>query len=284
MNYKESATNARKKVLEMIYKAQTSHIGPNFSCTDIAAVLFEKVDLKKDKVIFSAGWKAATLYYYLWRKGVMTEEELNSYCQPGSKFIGLAEPIIPEIPFAGGSMGMGLPAAVGYAISKKIKGEEGNVYCLMSDGEMQIGTTWEAAMLASHYQLNNLIVICDYNGFQAMGKTREILEIEPIIDKWLAFGWKAMEIDGHDYTAIDDMWNIDFNGMNIPGVAPIQMGAIGLPGDVGNDSLKYKSMFVLAHTVKGKGVSFMENNNLYHYKQLSDEEYQMALKELNGNG
>lgn len=283
-NYIKIANDSRKKVLEMVWKAQTSHIGSNFSCADIAAVLFEKADLEKDKVIFSAGWKAAILYYHLWRKGIINQEELDSYCQPGSKFIGLAEPILPEVPFAGGSMGMGLPAAVGYALSKKMKGEDGNVYCLMSDGEMQIGTTWEAAMLAAHYQLNNLIVFCDYNGFQAMGQTSHILGIEPLIDKWLAFGWKVMEVYGHDYKALDDIWEIDFTGMRISGAAPVPMGSVGLPGDVASEDLKYKPMMVVAHTIKGKGVSFMEHNNLYHYKQLSDDEYQRALIELNKNG
>src|SRR3989344_3863390 len=109
-NYKEIARQARIKVIELIWKAQTSHLGSNFSIIDILTVLFEKADLDKDKIILSKGWAAASLYYFLWRKGRITEEELNSYCRLGSKFIGLAEPVIPEIPFAGGSMGYGLPA------------------------------------------------------------------------------------------------------------------------------------------------------------------------------
>ena len=121
MNYKEKATAARKKVLEMIYKAQVSHIGSNFSCIDILTVLFEKIDLDKDKFILSAGWKAASLYYFLWKKGRITKAELDSYCQQGSKFIGLAEPIHKDIIFAGGSMQMGTAAAVGLALSKKLK-------------------------------------------------------------------------------------------------------------------------------------------------------------------
>src|SRR3990167_10249553 len=188
-DYEETAKKSRIKCLELVYKAQTSHIGSLFSCADIMAVLFEKIDLRNDKFVLSAGWKACMLYYHLWRKRKITNEELNSYCQPGSKFIGLTEPIIPEILFSGGSMGMGLPAAVGFALAKKLKKEEGKVYVIMSDGELAVGTTWESALIASHHQLDNLVVICDYNGWQAMGKTNEILNIEPLIDKWRAFGW-----------------------------------------------------------------------------------------------
>ena len=253
--YKEMANEARKKVLEMIYKAQTSHIGSNFSCIDLLTVLFGKADLDKDKIILSKGWAAASLYYFLWRKGRINEEELNSYCQPGSKFIGLAEPIIPEIPAAGGSMGFGLPFGVGFALAKKIKKEEGKVFVLMSDGEMQIGTTWESAMITGHHKLDNLCVIVDANEWQAMGKVKEILNIEPLKEKWEAFGWEVREIDGHNFEEIE-------KSLTEPGLE--------------------KPIVIIAKTIKGKGVNFMEGNNLYHYKAPSDEEYQRALKELNG--
>ncbi|OGZ18928.1 MAG: hypothetical protein A2175_02235 [Candidatus Nealsonbacteria bacterium RBG_13_42_11] len=254
--YKEIALEARKKVLEMIYKAQTSHIGSNFSCIDLLAVLFEKSDLDKDKIILSKGWAAASLYYFLYKKGKITEEELVSYCQPGSKFIGLAEPIIPEIPAAGGSMGFGLPFGVGFALAKKIKKEKGNISILMSDGEMDCGTTWESALIASHHKLDNLFVVVDMNEFQAMGKIKEILNIEPLKDKWKAFGWEVREIDGHNFEEIEKSLTLS--------------------------SCKEKPTVILAKTIKGKGINFMEGNNLYHYKAPSDEEYQRALKELNG--
>ena len=257
VNYKEIARQARIKVLEMIYKAQTSHIGSNFSCIDIMAVLFEKIDLYKDKFILSKGWAAASLYYFLWKKGRITEEELDSYCQEGSKFIGLAEPVHPDIPFAGGSMGYGLPAGVGFALAKKLKGEEGKVYVLMSDGEMQIGTTWESALIAAHHKLDNLVVIVDYNHFQAMGKTNEILNIEPLVEKWKAFGWGNIRTDGHNFDKL-------------------------------NVALKYQEAFrkpdapyiIITHTVKGKGVSFMENDNRWHYLNISKEDYEKAKDEL----
>lgn len=247
MDYAEIAKQSRLKCLELVYKAQTSHIGSLFSCADIMAVFSEKIDWDKDKFILSAGWKVCMLYYHLWRKGRITEEELNSYCQPGSKFIGLAESIIPEIPFAGGSMGMGLPAAVGFALAKKLKGEDGKVYCLMSDGELQCGTTWEAALIAAHHKLNNLIVIVDINDYQAMGKTKDILD-----GYFPAKDWDSCILDGHEYGVIENRlgWQ------------------------------RYKPLVLLAGTTKGKSVSFMENNNLYHYKQLTQDEYDRACAEI----
>ena len=256
-NYKEIARQSRIKCLELVFKAQTSHIGSLMSCADIMAVLFEKIDLNKDKFVLSAGWKACLLYFHLWRKGRISEEDLNSYCMPGSKFIGLAEPIIPEIPAAGGSMGYGLPFGVGFALAKKLKKEKGKIYVLMSDGEMQCGTTWESALISSHQKLDNLVVIVDFNGLQAMGKIKDILNIEPLKNKWQAFGWEVREIDGHNFEEIE-------KALILP---PLQPG---------------KPVIIIARTIKGKGVSFMEGNNLYHYKMLSDDEYQKAIKELNG--
>ncbi len=254
-NYKKISVGARKKVLEIIYRAQTSHIGSNFSCVDLLTVIFEKITLDRDKIILSKGWAAASLYYFLWRKKRITTDELNSYCHPGSKFIGLAEPIIPDIPTAGGSMGFGLPFGVGFALSKKLKREKGNIYVLMSDGEMDCGTTWESALIAAHHKLDNLLAIVDYNKFQAMGETNKILNIEPLKEKWQAFGWGVEEIGGHNFKEIEKSLVKSINQ-------------------------KEKPTVIIARTIKGKGVSFMENNNLYHYKALSEDEYKKALKEL----
>lgn len=258
-NYKKISNDCRKKVLEMIYKAQTSHIGSNFGCIDLLTVLFEKSDINKDKIILSKGWAAASLYYFLWRKGRIAQEELDSYCQPGSKFIGLAEPVIPEIPAAGGSMGFGLPFGVGFALAKRLNKEDGKAFVLMGDGEMDCGTTWESALIAAQHKLNNLVVIVDSNGLQAMGHVKDILNIEPLKDKWEAFGWEVKEIDGHNFEEIEKALTL-------------------MPSE------KEKPMVVIAKTTKGKGISFMEGINLYHYKELSDDEYQRALKELESNG
>lgn len=246
MSYQEEAKQARIKVLDLIYNAQTSHVGSNLSCIDILTVLFDKIDLDKDKFILSKGWAAASLYYFLWKKGRITEEELDSYCQEGSKFIGLAEPIHKDIPFAGGSMGFGLPAAVGYALSKKLKGEDGKIYCLMSDGELNCGIAQEAAFIAAQHKLDNLLCIVDCNGYQAMGKTKDILK-DCNLTVWM--GNNYYEADGHNFDKIDEF-------------------------------LK-RSGVIYAQTIKGKGVSFMENNNIWHYKAPNKDEYELALKELN---
>jgi len=264
-NYKKISNEVRKKVLEMIYKAQTSHIGSNFSCIDILTVIFEKANLDRnlkedrDRIVVSKGWVAAAMYVFLARKGIIPEKDLDTYCQEGSRYIGLAEPNVRGVEAAGGSMGFGLPFGVGFALAKKIKKEAGRVFVVMSDGEMDCGTTWESALIAAHNKLDNLLVIIDANGLQAMGRTEEVLNIEPLRNKWETFGWEAREIDGHNFEQIEKALSV-----------PIAQSE--------------KPLVVIARTIKGKGVSFMENNNLYHYKAPSEQEYQKALEELEKNG
>ena len=254
MDYADIAKQSRIKCLELVYKAQTSHIGSLFSCADIMAVLFEKMDLEKDIFVAGKSWCAALLYYHLWRKGKITEEQLDSYCQDGSLFIGLVEPVVPKyIPFGIGSMGYGVAAGVGFALAKKRKGEDGTVYVLLSDGELNCGSTWESAAIAAQHKLDNLVVLVDRNQFQAMGRTEDILQMEPIGDKWEAFGWGRMFCDGHDFVEIDT------------GIHPIRVD--------------YPNVTVF-NTIKGKGWKRAENNNLYHYKQLSEDEYVEAHNEL----
>lgn len=254
MDYANKATEIRKTVLSMLFKAQTSHIGSNFSCIDILTVLYEKLDPKKDKLVVSKGWVAASVYALNVSKGYMPQEALDTYCQDNSKFIGLIEPLgYFGCEFAGGSMGYGLPAGVGFALAKKIKDEEGKVYVLMSDGELAIGTTWESALIAAHHELDNLVVIIDNNGWQAMGKVEDVLKTHP----GCFSGWNIAQFDGHDFEAIEYALNA-------------------------NGEFKDKPICLRANTIKGKNVSFMENNNLYHYKQLSQTEYDEAKKELNG--
>jgi len=245
-NYKEIAKQARLAVLSMVYKAQSSHIGSNFSVIDILTVLFEKADITKDKIILSAGWKAASFYYFLAQKGFIEESELDTYNQDGSRLIGLTEPGVPGVHFAGGSMGLGLPSSVGFALAKKINGEEGTVYCVMSDGELNSGTTWESILIADQHKLDNLVVFIDSNGLQAMGKTSTILHAElPHFST----------LDGHDFGQIE---------------RAIYAGkTYGSP------------LYLKAQTIKGKGWKRAENNNLYHYKNLSEEEYLEAKQEIN---
>jgi transketolase len=252
--YKYISNDCRKTVLRLIYQAQTSHIGSNFSCIDLMTVLFENIDLDKDKIILSKGWAAASLYYFLWRKNKITDMELNSYCMPNSKFIGLAEPIIPEIPAAGGSMTYGLPFGVGFALAKKWKKEKGKVYVIESDGGMQGGQTWEAVEIAAHHKLDNLILIIDNNSLQAMGEVKNVLNIDPLDRKLKDFGWDTIKINGHNFEQIEK--------------------AIFKKSK--------KPLAIIAKTIKGYPVSFMKNNNLYHYKHLTKDEYEKAFFELDG--
>jgi transketolase len=245
IEYETIAREARRKVLDLVFKAQASHIGSNFSAIELMAVLFKHADVAKDEVILSAGWKAAAWYYFLHQKSIVTEEELNSFCQPNSPFIGLVEPMNRwGLRCAGGSMGLGLAFAVGFALAKKLKNEEGTIYCLMSDGEQQCGTTWESYLIAEHHHLNNLVVITDGNKLQAMGKVEDILPIKELLDEEI--------IDGHDFQQIETALN----------------------------RIRQGPTWIYAHTTKGKGVSFMENSNEWHYRHLDKETYDLATAEL----
>ena len=248
--YQEIARKARVKVLKMIYDAQVSHIGSNFSCIDILTVLFEKADLTKDKIIFSKGWIAASAYYFLAEKGIIPKEDLEKFCKEDSFYIGLVEPSVKGIHYSGGSMGQGLPAAVGYALSKKLKKEEGKVYVLLSDGECQIGTFYESSLIAGKYKLDNLVVIADDNKLQALGKTNDILRVP----------WDFTEFHYHP--------NHYINGHNYQEI------------EYAIESSQSYPKFIHANTIKGKGVSFMENNNEWHYRSPEKWEYEKALEEL----
>lgn len=243
---KEKARLARLKVLDMVYKAQSSHLGSNFSCIDILTLIFEKAELPADKVIVSKGWVAASVYYFLAQKGVIPEADLERFCgETEEQYIGLLEPTVEGVHFAGGSMGYGLPAAVGFALAKKMRGEDGTIYCLLSDGEVQIGTFWESMLLATQHKLDNLVVIVDNNGLQAMGHTDDILRIK--------LPFNSVPVDGHDFEEMERVISNQNFGM------PTLIDAI---------------------TVKGKGVRFMEGNNLFHYKAPNQAEYEEALGEL----
>ena len=262
-NYKQKALETRKTVLRLIHQAQTSHIGSNFSCIDILTVLYNVANIDKDlkedrdRIVVSKGWIAATVYTLLAEKGIIPKEDLERYCQPGEKvYMGVLEPHdIFGMEFACGSLGYSLPGAVGFTLAKKMDGEKGKVYILVTDGEMQIGTMWESIMIAKQHNLANLVVFIDNNRLQAMGVTKDILNIEPLDERVKAFGWHVQRIDGHDYKALESAIE------NVSGSSP---------------------NMIICDTTKGKGVSFMENNNLYHYKHLSQEEFNKALEELGG--
>jgi transketolase len=263
--YKEIARLARIKTISMIYVAQTSHVGSCLSVIDILAVLYMGVvknldkDLKqeRDRVVLSKGWAAASLYYFLAEKGVIPTEDLETYCMPGSKYIGLAEPFVRGVEAAGGAMGHGLPMATGMAFGAKRAEEEWHTYVVMSDGEMDSGTTWESALFAAHHKLDNLTVIIDYNKWQAIGRTNEVLNLEPLGNKWKAFGWEVLEIDGHNYQEIEQALNHRANG---------------------------KPVAIIAHTVKGSGgdtaCDIFEDKLEWHYRNIDETTYKEAIELL----
>lgn len=257
---KEIAKETRLEVLKMIHDAQVSHVGSNFSAIDILTVLYENSDFKKDKLIVSKGWIAATIYSLNVRYGLMPQEAVDTYCQPGSKYIGLIEPLgYWGCEFAGGSVGMGLPFGVGAALAKKMKGEEGTVYVLLGDGDLNCGMTWESALIAAHHKLDNLVVIVDNNSYQAMGKTDDVLNVgvySELCNKFSRFDWITTVCMGHDFDGIER----EINWLN---------------------GLEYKfPKILIASTTKGKGVSFMAGNNDWHYLHLDKEHYEKARKEL----
>lgn len=252
----EIAREIRIDVLRMIHRAQTSHLGSCFSATDLLVALFERLDFEQDAFVASKGWCAALVYALQARHGIIPKKDLKRFCQPGEKdYIGLVEPRGRfGATFAGGSMGVGTAAGVGFALSRKWKPESGRVWILESDGGMNVGVTWEAAALAAHHKLSNLTVICDRNSFQAMGRTKDVLDMESLEEKWRAFGWATRTIDGHDFAAIQDAY--DWCGK------------------------QEKPSIVIADTIKGKGWHRAEGDNLYHYWHVDRKAYVEALAEL----
>ena len=256
-NLAHQATQARKSILDLIYRAQSSHVGSNFSSVEILTVLFDRMDLKKDKFICSKGWIAAAVYYFLSQKGILDWNEVyERYCQEGeTEYIGLIEPRGKfGLEAAGGAVGYGLSFGVGMALAKKLKGEEGRVYILMSDGEMDVGMVWESLLVAAKYKLDNLIAIVDCNGFQATGITKEVLNLGDLKNKLRLFNWCATSLDGHNIEQLQ--WALSKPNLHGPYI-------------------------ILAETVKGKGVKEFEGKLEWHYRNVSEDIYKQAVLELN---
>lgn len=253
---KEKSRQARLKVLDMVHKGQTSHIASNFSVIDIATVLYDILK-EKDEVVWSKGWASASLYYFLAQQGKIPTEDLDKFAQEVDgkiQYLGLAETTVNGVWVNGGSVGQGLPVAVGMALAKKLKGEEGKIYCIMSDGELNEGTCWESFLIAAHHKLDNLVAIIDRNGWQAMGKTEDVCNIHDLFGAIKCLGWGAMTVDGHNHGDVEYALNL------------IQVD---------------KPLMIIADTIKGEGVSFMRDHLLYHYKHVTDEDYEKAKAELN---
>jgi transketolase len=259
------AAELRGKVVEMSHAAQAAHLASSLSCADILAAAYWHVlrldpsrpkDPHRDRFILSKGHAAAALYAVLAMRGFFPISELDTYCKDGGR---LAEHppanLLPGVEAATGSLGHGLPLGCGMALSGRIKGETFRVFALLSDGENNEGSVWEAAMFASAQKLENVCVIVDYNKWQATARSDETLMLAPLRDKWVAFGWDACEIDGHDIAALTEAMQRVPNGSGKP-------------------------VALIAHTVKGKGVSFMEDDNNWHYRAPTADEVARAHKEL----
>jgi len=234
---------------------------------DLLAVLYGdvlNVDPKKprwedrDRFILSKGHAGAGVYAVLAETGFFPVEKLKTHYQDGSDLSGhVSHKGNPGVELSTGSLGHGLSVAVGMAKAAKLDGKNHRVFCLLSDGECDEGSNWEAILFASHHKLDNLVAVVDYNKIQSLAQVSETLALEPFVDKWESFGWEVREADGHDHNDLKD------NFSSIPFV-------------------KDKPSVVIAHTTKGKGVSFMENSVLWHYRSPQGEEFENAIKELKG--
>ena len=259
------AKKIRKHALEMTHLGNSSHIGSNLSIADILAVLYSSIlyynsnDPKlenRDRFILSKGHAGAGLYAALAESGFMPLEKLKTHCQNGSDLSGhISHKEIPGVELSTGSLGHGLSVACGMALAAKINKKKHRVFVLLSDGECNEGSNWEAILFAAHHKLNNLTVIIDRNRLQSIYSTEDTLALEPFVDKWKSFGWDAIEINGHYHNEIFQSCSNDNNSTTKP-------------------------LCVIANTIKGKGVSFMENNSLWHYRSPQEEEYKLAMKEL----
>jgi len=266
VNYQHQVRAIRRNILKMIFKARVAHVGSALSVVDILTVLYFgilKIRPKnpkwanRDRLILSKGHAAAALYATLAQRGFFSKQRLKDYCLDGTKLA--AHPVInclPGVEASTGSLGHGLSLGLGMALAAKHDKKTYRVFVILSDGDCDEGSTWEAAMLAAHLKLDNLITIIDYNKIQALGWTKEVIDLEPFKDKWRSFGWAVKEIDGHDCQQIERTLK----------KIPFQL---------------QKPSVVIAHTIKGKGISFMENKLEWHYQHPNKEQLKKALKELN---
>ena len=262
---KEMAKKLRCHVITMIAAAGSGHPGGSLSAADIVAALYFKVMRHnpqnpqwqdRDRFILSKGHAAPILYAALAESGYFPVEELKTLRRLDSRLQGHADRnLTPGVEMSAGSLGMGLSFAIGVALAARLDAENYRTYALLSDGECDEGQTWEAALSAAHFKVDNLTAIVDRNGIQLTGWTQDIMNLEPFTPKWQAFGWHTIDIDGHNFDQI-------------------------LPALQEAGETKGKPSVIIAHTIKGKGVSFMENNAAFHGKAPTPEEAERALKEL----
>jgi len=244
----------RKDVLYLSYLKKTAHLGSSLSCADIISYVYQTVVKKnsQNKFILSKGHAATSLYSALFRKKFISKKIFMSYCNPGSLLEEHPSPKINGVECATGSLGHGLPFGCGIALANKIKGNDYKTLVLISDGECNEGTTWESALFAASQRLSNLVLFIDYNKWQATGRSEEIMMIKPLHEKFKSFGWDAIVIDGNNIKQIDKAFL----------------------------KRNKRPKVIVANTIKGKGVSVMEDNNNWHYRSPSKLEIDLFLKEI----
>ncbi len=252
--YEEKAQWIRQKILETTVSAQHGHIGGSLSCVEILIALYYEVMRPQDKFILSKGQAAQTIYAILADKDYIKEEELRTFCQIGHRLEGHPSIRVPGIEVSSGSLGNGLGIGAGWALASKMDKIDRNIYVLMGDGECYEGSVWESAMFAAHHQLDNLIVVIDRNQQCVLDYTENLNKLEPFVDKWIAFGWWVREVGGHD---------IDY-----------LTKALTLP------NTSQKPLMIIADTIKGKGISFMEGAIKWHQGVPNEEETRIAREEL----
>ena len=255
----------RRQILKMIVKSEASHIAPSYSIVELLVYLYEKAlrinpkkpkDPNRDIFILSKGWGVSGLYSILAHKGFFDKKLLDEYCNDGGKMIAMTTiNDIPGIEATTGSAGHGLPIGAGMAMGMKLNKIDKRVYVIVGDGECDEGAIWETALIAAHHKLNNLIAIIDYNKWQSFGRTNEVLNLEPLKEKWRAFNWKVQEINGHNFSEILNAFN-------------------------NTQKEQKKPHLIIANTIKGKGVSFMENNIEWHGTAPTPEQRDKAIQEL----
>lgn len=264
MNSLKLAWNIKRHGIEMTHISKGAHIGPILSVSDIIAVLYADIlnydpkepnSDKRDRVILSKGHAGAAIYAAIAECGFFDVEELKTHYANGSRLSGHVSHKIPGIDFSTGSLGHGLSVGAGMALAAKKDKKNHKVYVILGDGECNEGSVWEAALFANHFRLDNLVAIIDHNNMQSLDFCDNTLEITPFSEKWSSFGWNVKEVDGHNHDELRE--------------------ALKSVENEGN-----KPTLIIANTVKGKGISFMENNVLWHYRTPQGEEYDAAVKEL----
>jgi transketolase len=254
----------RQTVIGQSKRANVGHIGSSLSIAELLAALYagplrglEPGDPDRERFVLSKGHAVLALYGALYACGKLTAQQLDSFCGDATELVGHPEHQLAYIDFSTGSLGQGLSMATGAALAARIQRSSRRVYALLSDAECNEGSVWEAAMFAAHQRLSNLTVLIDVNGQQALGYTKDVLDLEPLGERWRSFGWTVSEVDGHDVGQLTDTLAAATDGGDKPHV-------------------------ILGRTTFGKGISFMESKIEWHYLPMSDDEHELALGELEG--